>query len=66
MNWKTTLIERRVAGTPGNCRVAYTMQDNERVRFFILYGAKIRFTRSYATIADGMANVVNDYRESAA
>ncbi len=65
MTWKTSLIERRVAGAPGNCKVFVATQDNERVRFFIFYGAKIRYTKAYPTLHDGMMQLVQDYQREA-
>lgn len=61
MTWKTTLIQRRVAGVPANMTAYYTHQDNDRVRFFLFHHSRVRFTRSYANIEEGMAQVASDY-----
>lgn len=61
MKWKACLIPRRISGIPITFKTFFIVQDNERVRFFIFYGPRIWFTRSYATIHDGLKELPGDF-----
>lgn len=61
MTWRISLIPRKVAGVSTAFKVFFAGQDNGRVRFFVMRGPEIWFTRSYATIHEGLTQLPIDF-----
>lgn len=61
MNWKNALIPRKVAGFSHNYKTFYREQENGFVRFYVMRGTQIWFTRCYETMHEAMTQLPDDF-----